>query len=327
MLRRYTNNLDFDLYRNAADKLDIGFVPLLGDKEPLGYFSLGDRRLYVQGSKLGVNDSVATLIARNRRRTHQLLEKFRLPSPRAILVKSNGSIERISGRAGKLRRPFVVKPLRGSLGRGVSIKLDGPDEVAEAANLARKTSRTILIEEFIAGADYRISVFDGEVIDVLQRVPAYVIGDGKSTIRTLIGEKNERRKIIGLRRIPIDRELRRFLGSQKLDLKNVPESGRKISLRLNCNMRSGGESRRLDIRREVHPDNIRMFADATREMGLRLARMDFLTPDISKSHKAVRCAISEVSGAPTLDVHYFADFAMNNVVGETILARLLRGPG
>jgi cyanophycin synthetase len=93
---------------------------------------------------------------------------------------------------------------------------------------------------------------------------------------------------------------------------------------MNCNMATGGETRRLDVRRDVHPDNLKLFVDATRELGLRLAGIDFITPDMSRSHKDIRCAINEINRAPMLDAHYFADFAQNNLVGERILSVLQR---
>ena len=44
----------------------------------------------------------------------------------------------------------------------------------------------ILIEEFIKGKEYRFLVINDEVCGILHRVPANVVGDGKSTIRELV---------------------------------------------------------------------------------------------------------------------------------------------
>ncbi len=324
MLKRYTNNIDFDLYRNAADKLGISFVPILGESEPFGYFLLGRKRLYLQRNKLGVNNSVSSAIARNKNRTYRILEHFHLPCPRAVVLMSNGSLEHVSGEIKALRKPYVVKPLRGSLGKGVSVKLNGSDQVADAIQFARKTHNSVLIEEFIAGTNYRVTVFQDKVLDILERIPAYVIGDGTSTVQQLIDQKNETRQVFGLKPIRIDQELKRFIKDHDVALSAVPARGKRIDLRLNCNMGAGGEARRIDLRRDVHPDNLRMFADATREIGLTLAGIDFITPDLSRSWRSVRCAINEINRAPMLDIHYFADFAMNNVVGEKILGRLQR---
>jgi cyanophycin synthetase len=324
MLRRYTNNIDFDLYRNAADKLGISFVSVFGDKEPFGYFLLGDRRVYIQKNKLGINNSISSAIARNRYATYRILDRFHLPCPRAILLRSDGSTRRISGETRKLQKPFVVKPRTGFPGNGVSVRLESSRDIISAIRRARQVSDTVLIEEFVAGTNYRISVVDDDVIDVLERIPAHVVGDGTSTIRKLIAKKNEARAKVSLRKISIDSAVKRSLATQKLDPTSIPEDRQRVSLRLNCNLAAGGETKRLDMRRDVHPDNLKLFVDATREMGLRLAGIDFITPDISVSYKETKCVINEINRAPLLDVHYYADFAMNNLVGEKILAILQR---
>lgn len=324
MLKRYTNNIDFDLYLDAASKLGITFVPMFGIEEPIGYFSLGEKRVYIQRNKLGVNNGISSSIARNKYRTSQILEKFDLPAPRAILFKSDDAIESLFAAAKGLRRPLVVKPLRGSLGKGVSINIDGLREMRAAVRFARKIFKTLVIEEFTAGTNYRVYVFDHEVIDIVERIPAYVTGDGKTPIKKLIAQKNTKRAESGLKPIRMDQELTRFVKKQSLDLTSVPDDGSQIVLRLNCNMASGGETMRVDIHRDVHPDNLEMFVVATREIGLALAGIDFITPDISKSYKDIQCAINEINRAPMLDAHYFADLAMNNVVGEKVLAKLHR---
>jgi cyanophycin synthetase len=322
MLKRYTRNIDFDLYRNAADKLDIAFVPVLEEAEPIGYFSIGGKRVYIERNKLGVNNSISNSIARNKNRTYRILEKRGIPCPRAIQVNRDNTIEDISGRLKTLQKPLVVKPVKGSLGKGVSVKLESARDVADAVRHARRISPTVLIEEYIAGNNYRANVFENEVIDILERIPAYVIGDGKSSIRALIDEKNAIRATMGLKKIKIDRELRRFVKDQKLSLASVPARGLEVPLRLSCNMASGGETKRVNMQRDVHPDNLRMFVAAARSLGLALAGIDFITPDLSRSYKEIRCVINEINRAPMLDAHYFADFAMNNIVAEKILARV-----
>lgn len=323
MLKRYTDNIDFDLYRNAADKLGITYVPLFEATEPCGYFAIGRKRIYIERNKLGVNNSISNSIARNKYRTFQLLDKLHLPCPRAIQIHSDESITAVSERIAGLRRPLVVKPNKGSLGKGVSVRLNDPGDIAEAVQFARRFNDTIIIEEFMAGTNYRVTVFASEVIDIVERIPAYVVGDGTSAIKELVEQKNRERTQAGLKPIRVDQELRRFVRDQQLDLAGIPERGRRINLRLGCNMSSGGETRRLDLASQVHPDNLRMFVAARRGIGLALAGIDFITPDIAESHKHTRCGINEINRAPMLDAHFFADFAMNNVAGEKILAKAM----
>jgi cyanophycin synthetase len=327
MLTRYTNDINFDLYRNAADKLGIPFVPLLDEREPLGYFSLGKRRLFIQHNKLGINDIVSSAVSRNKHRTYGVLEKVGMPVPRAIVVRADDQEKAVLAAARNLRRPLVVKPRRGSLARGVSIRIDADAEIGRAVRQARRHHDDVLVEEFIDGTNYRVHVFDGEVIDVVERIPASVTGDGTRRIRRLIDDANRKRVSVGMKPIRIDADVKRLLREQGMTVATVPRAAQKIALRLVCTMRAGGETRRVALPGGVHADNLALFAAATLEVGLRQSGIDFITPDISVSYRKVRCAINEINRAPMLDLHYFADFALNNVVGETVLSMLQSDSG
>jgi cyanophycin synthetase len=322
MFKRYTSDINFDLYRNAADKLGIPFVPLFDEKDPLGYFALGERRVYIQHNKLGINNIVSSAVSRNKHRTYRVLEKIGMPVPRAIVVRADDEVKAVPAAARRLRRPLVVKPRRGSLAKGVSIRVDTASEIGRAVRLARRYCDTVLVEEFADGANYRVHVFDGEVIDVVERIPARVTGDGIRSIRRLIDDKNRKRESIGMKPIQADTELKRLLREQGLTLASVPPAAQAVPLRLVCTMRAGGETRRVELPSGVHPDNLGLFIAATRELGLSQAGIDFITPDISMSYRKVRCVINEINRAPMLDLHYFADFALSNVVGEAVLSKL-----
>jgi cyanophycin synthetase len=322
MLKRYTKNIEFDLYLNAADKLGIRFVSPFEQGEQAGYFLIGHRRLYIDKNKLGVNSAISCLIARNKYRTYCLLKGSRLPCPKAVLLNGEDRPADVVRRTRHLKKPLVIKPVRGSSGKGVSVRIESEEGIASAIRFARKMHDAVLVEEYIAGTNYRVNVFDGEVIDIVERIPAYVVGDGQSSLAQLIDAKNAHRLKLGLKPIRVDQELRRYLHEQHLDMTRVPSLAKRVFLRQNCNMDSGGEARRVDMKKEVHPDNLRMFVRAADVLGLVLAGVDFITPDISKSYRNVRCAINEINRAPMLGLHYFCDFAMSNMVGEKIFARL-----
>ena len=56
--------------------------------------------------------------------------------------------------------------------------------------IAFSEDSSILVEEFIAGTEYRFFVLDGKCEAVLLRLPANVRGDGQHTIRELVATKN-----------------------------------------------------------------------------------------------------------------------------------------
>ena len=51
---------------------------------------------------------------------------------------------------------------------------------------ASKYSKRILVEKHAEGADYRLDIFNGELLWVVERIPASVTGDGKSSVAALV---------------------------------------------------------------------------------------------------------------------------------------------
>jgi cyanophycin synthetase len=103
-----------------------------------------------------------------------------------------------------------------------------------------------------------------------------------------------------------------------MTLQTVPEKGKQVFLRQSCNMCAGGETTKLDMKK-VHPDNIAMFKEAVRSLGLKWGGIDFITPDITESYKSIDCGINEINKTPMTNVHYFADMKMDNYVSEQLL--------
>src|SRR5690606_7644479 len=90
-------------------------------------------------------------------------------------------------------KPIVIKPKTTNFGVGVTIFTGAfsKEDYETAFQLAFQYDETVLIEEFLSGKEYRFLVIGDEVVGVLHRVPANVIGDGKSTIEELVAEKNK----------------------------------------------------------------------------------------------------------------------------------------
>lgn len=74
----------------------------------------------------------------------------------------------------------------------------------------------------------------------------------------------------------------------------------QIFLLDNANLSTGGDS--VDVTKVIHPELARLAADITRDMGLRLCGVDFMTQDLTKSLVHNRdYIVLEINGAPGLD--------------------------
>ena len=74
-----------------------------------------------------------------------------------------------------------------------------------------------------------------------------------------------------------------------------------IKLTLTGNMSTGGIS--IDRTFEAHPENIEIAEEAARVVGLDIAGIDFIAPDITQPVRETGGGICEVNAAPGFRMH------------------------
>jgi cyanophycin synthetase len=265
------------------------------------------------------DDSVIAMrIATDKMLTVRVLDRLGLPVPRHRSVASEQEAVRAAEGIGY---PVVVKPVASHRGKGVGVRLADAEEVRAAFARARRYGARVLVEGFIEGDDHRLLVVDGELIAAANRVPAHVTGDGVHTVEELMEEVNrDPRRGIGpanlLVRLELDEETQRLLAGSGYTGKTVPAKGETVALRHTANMAAGGTA--IDVTDQVHPDNRIMAIQAAEAVGLVVAGVDFITPDIGRSHKDVGGAICEVNWAPAVTPHLGADGKVRDVAGPII---------
>lgn len=201
----------------------------------------------------------------------------------------------------------VVKPCTQWGGRGVSVAVRTPAELARAVRLARRFEEDVVIEECVPGVDQRLIFVDYRFVASIRRNPAAVTGDGRSTIRELIRRRNrEECRIDPSHRIPLDAETGRNLKALGLAWETVPRRGATVRVRLTSNYHTGGS---IDITTDtIDPRLVRMARKAVRLLGLPMAGIDFLADP-----RTGRFRIVELS----------PDMAISPPEGETVARRFL----
>lgn len=140
---------------------------------------------------------IAGLLAKNKEAANHLLQRRGLPVPPFIVVPEMGEK---AARFLEASASVVVKPLDASGSTGVTLDVRTREQLVEAIRRAGRSSGSILVQRFVPGADYRVLVIGGKVAAVTGYRPAYVIGNGSSSVRELIRRLNEtriRRRSIG----------------------------------------------------------------------------------------------------------------------------------
>src|ERR687887_2312468 len=248
---------------------------------------------------------IAVDIASDKSLTNRLLDSAGLPVPKSEVVDPE---EAAVAAARRLGYPCVVKPLDGNHGRGVHLDLRSEEAVRAAFPDALKESRSgdVVVETYIAGNDYRCLVIGGKVAAIAQRVPASVTGDGEHTVRQLVEIANaDPRRGIGhekvLTRITLADDAEALVRAQGLGLDDIPGEGTWVKLALTGNMSTGGTS--IDRTIEAHPDNAEIAETAARIVGLDVAGIDFICPDIATPVRETGGGIVEVNAAPGFRMH------------------------
>ena len=156
-----------------------------------------------------------------------------------------------------------------------------PEDLLRAVVRAGVDSDDLLIEHQLDGAVYRLLFLDGQLLDVLERRPPSVVGDGRSRIGSLISAENDRRLKadgrVGLSLLKVDLDCLMTLAAAGLDLRSVPPAGTVVVVKTATNQSGALENR--SVLHAVGADLVEESRRAVELVGLRLAGVDVVTPD------------------------------------------------
>lgn len=284
----------------VARARDIPVTQLVGRFLALGQGRFQQR---VSASSTTLTNSIASHLAANKTYTHRVLEAAGLPMARYARVYTSRAAV---AAARSIGYPVVVKPNSESMGAAVSVGMKNRGEVVAAYRRARKLTKSVIIEEFVPGNDYRLLVIGGRLRAAAQRVPGHVVGDGRRSIEELVAAVNsDPRRGDGhatpLTRIRLDDQADRLLGALGYTRSSVPRAGEVVYLRRNANLSDGGTS--VDVTDRVHPDNRDVAERAARAIGLDIAGVDLLIGDISTSLWRSGGRICEINSRPGMRSH------------------------
>ncbi|MDB5699698.1 MAG: cyanophycin synthetase, partial [Alphaproteobacteria bacterium] len=263
----------------------------------------GRHQQRIRASITGNSSLVAVELAGDKDLTKKMLDQSGVPVPRGMVVRD---VEEAVRQAKKLRYPLVTKPLDGNHGRGVTIGIANEEQLRFGFAAAAGHSPRVIVERYFAGNDHRILVIGGKMVACAERVPAHVIGDGVRTIAQLVDEVNrDPRRGHGhekvMTRIKIDAHVVEFLQRSNRTVETVPAAGEQVMLRATANLSTGGTA--VDRTDVIHPDNAEIARRAAAIIGLDVAGIDFIAPDIRRSVRETGGGVIEVNAAPGFRMH------------------------
>lgn len=281
--------------------LEKGINVKIFSKDPfLIKLNFEEKDIIIRGGSVPLEKRMGDM-TRNKNLTKMILENMAIHTPRGIVADSLGEAVKLVHKK-KLKYPLIVKPLSDSLARGVTWDIRSRDELIKAVHFLYKIKnlkkrKKFLVEEMFLGDEYRILVFNGKVISCVKKIPASVIGDGKSKIRELI-ERFNKKRMKGFE-IKIDKIVKKTLKKNKLNLESVLPKNYHLKLRHNLNMSDGGRSINYT---QVMNKNFKVICErAIEAVGLTYGGIDLLTKDIAS--KGNRYVIIEINSNPYYNMH------------------------
>jgi len=285
----------------------------------LGY---GVHQKRIQATQTSATSPIAVDIACDKELTKRLLDNVGIPVPSGYVVKTKGEA---FTKGNLLGFPLVVKPIDASQGRGVMVNINSEASLARAYEEAFKLSKEVIVERYIEGNDYRFLIINNHFVAASQREPAHVIGDGKSTIKELVEKVNaDPRRGFGhenvLTKIVIDDMTQNILSSFGLTQDSILEEGRRVNLKTTANLSTGGTA--TDVTDIVHPANKALAERAAKVIGLDIAGIDIIAPDIRKPIIETGGAVVEVNAAPGFRMHLVPLEGRGRNVGKFVVDML-----
>ncbi|HZX32911.1 MAG TPA: cyanophycin synthetase, partial [Rhodocyclaceae bacterium] len=302
---------------DAADDRNIPAIRLTeGNLVQLGY---GKRQRRIWTAETDQTSAIAETISRDKDLTKRLLSSCGVPVPEGQEVHSP---EEAWEAAQDIGLPVVVKPSDGNHGRGVFIELTKQDEIEAAYKVAIEEGSSVLVERSIPGTEHRLLVVGGKMVAANRGDMVWVTGDGKSSIRELIGSQVNSDPRRGdteehpLNTIRLDSAATLEIKRQGFaDGDAVPPAGKEVLIQRNGN-------HAFDCTDLVHPETAATAALAARIVGLDIAGIDLVTPDISKPLAEQGGAIVEVNAGPSLLMHLKPAEGKPRPVGRAIVDNL-----
>jgi GNAT-family acetyltransferase (TIGR03103 family) len=240
--------------------------------------SHGGRSVVTRESLSEYTSAVAMSRCDDKRLTRRIVAEAGIVVPKGRLATFDAADHEFLSEVGDV----VVKPTRGEQGKGITVGVDGDDELDAALARAREQHPEVLIEQRAPGDDLRLVVIDKKVVAAALRMPAEVTGTGRHTIAELIETQSRRRAAAtgGESRIPMDVVTETTVREAGFSFDDVLPEGQRLRVRRTANLHQGGTIH--DVTASVHSELCRVAVAAAEAIGIPVTGVDLLVPDVTR---------------------------------------------
>ncbi|MGQ7504158.1 bifunctional glutamate--cysteine ligase GshA/glutathione synthetase GshB [Streptococcus suis] len=322
-------NMELSTQMILFDAIQLGLnVEILDEEDQFLKLRHGDHVEYIKNGNMTSKDNyVIPLAMANKVVTKKILDQAGFPVPAGAEFSNKEEALRYYGQVAS--SAIVVKPKSTNFGLGISIFQEPASlsDYEKALDIAFSEDSHVLVEEFVAGTEYRFFILDGKCEAVLLRVAANVVGDGSSTIRELVDQKNQDPLRGRDHRSPLeiinlgDIELL-MLEQQGYTPDTVLPEGIQAFLRGNSNISTGGDS--IDMTDQMDESYKQLAAAMATAMGAWACGVDLIIPDRTKpaSKDEPNCTCIELNFNPAMYLHTYTYTGPGQSITPKILKKL-----
>lgn len=205
--------------------------------------------------------------------------------------------------------PVVVKPNVSGYSRGSYFPINNFAELWRGIVLAKAWWPSTVIEQYLAGANYRVLATGEKLVSVIRRYPPFVTGNGEDSIDKLIDAENRIRARMKLHPVifPISKSklVTAHLKKHGMTLDSVPAKDRRVELFHRVALAPGGIVETID-QSTIAADNAALFKNVVRMFNANLLGIDVIFEHgIETSYREQKCIFIEVNSRPYAQMHHF----------------------
>ena len=274
-------------------------------------------------SRSPVSSAAAISVCTHKEATRLMLEEAGVPTPRGRTFR-NGDFDSARAFVELIGFPVVVKPSMGIRGIGVVAGIENHQQLSDAFALMGDSTfggQDFIVEKHVNGRDHRILVVGGEVVAAIQRKPASLIGDGKSTVAELLIHRNAARRNnphLWTRPAKVDGTMLHHMAKLGLTLESVLPDGKEIMLSNTANISQGADS--IDVFDRLHPSIVKACEQAVAAIpGMQYCGVDFLLEDPAKAIEVQDAAIIELNAHAAIGNCEYPMFGQGRQVAQKLM--------
>lgn len=305
-----------------ADRALARGIEVAPDAQRRLTLQVGGKYFWFDGSLSNINNLLARRCVRYKDVTSRLLQNY------GINAASNTTFApdqlHLAWAWAEEQLPVVVKPPNDGMGDSVHVNISSYEDFRCAFTAVADTAGSVLVERFIEGVEHRVLLIYGKVVAAAKRIPAHVVGDGRSTIAELVEQKNrlrtESQNPVHFQ-IPIDDVVIKHLGGQGLRMDSVPAADARVWLRPNSNVHSGGDG--VDATDDLRPEEVEMAEMTAKAIpGLKIAGLDMLLP---RDGQGTDPYVLEINGTPMITGHHYPWYGQSRDVAGALVDAMYNG--